>query len=144
MRWLDGISDSTDMSLSKHRERVKDREDWHAAVRGFAKNWIQLGDWTIGQITTHYGGVISAGMYGGCTCCVAAFVRTAFLSSIQAMSHRGVCSRDQQSAYAPSPWAKENSSWKVSSQWPKLKNRDKWERLFLRTHKELWVFKTAS
>ena len=44
MRWLDGTSDSKDMSLSKFREIVKDREPWHAAVHGVAKSQTQLRD----------------------------------------------------------------------------------------------------
>ena len=46
MRWLDGIIDSKDMSLSKLQEIVKDREACHVAVHGVAKHCTQLSDWT--------------------------------------------------------------------------------------------------
>ena len=68
MRWLDGITDSMDISLSKLWELVTDREGWHAAVHGVMKSSTQMSDWTELKCEVHC--PLPSKAHHGCFCSI--------------------------------------------------------------------------
>ena len=66
MRWFDGITDSMDMSLSKLREMVKDKESWCAAVHGVAKSRTRLSNWTELRGVLGFGSLLQRAGFSSC------------------------------------------------------------------------------
>ena len=89
MRWLDGITDSMDVSLSELRELVMDREGWGAAIHGVAKSWTQLSNKEISPEYSLEGLMLMLQHFGHLMRRTGSFEKTLMLGKIEGRRRRG-------------------------------------------------------
>ena len=117
VRQLDGINNSMEMSFSKLRELVMDREAWHAAIYGIAKRWTQLKDWSeLNKLRTRLINLFSS------ACCWLAIYNNTLLnwlynSDLWLYIQSGISSKEKQKIHPIKNKTKENQKKKRKEMW---------------------------
>ena len=112
MRWLDGITDMMNVSLSELRELVMDREAWHAVIHGVAKSWTQLSDWT--DRLTDLGYLFLGSQEWKSKCCVLFFIQWMFTACPWWEKWAASDMKGSKTAMISGPWSQicnDNTSW---------------------------------